>query len=153
MKRLIVSLCALLSLAGLSVGADANDKLAAYLKFAKEGRWAEAFPLIEEIVALQPKIATSWFNRGVCLDGLSRHKEAAQSFRRAYELKPDDYGAQYRAFRSLALAEDYEGFAAFLEEEGKKMPEIFDLLRDEQIFSKALAAKPVKDVIAKRKKG
>jgi tetratricopeptide (TPR) repeat protein len=153
MKRFAASICALVSLALPSAGADASDKLAAYLKLAREERWAEAFPLIEEVVALQPKLETSWFNRGVCLDGLSRHKEAAQSFRRAYALKPSDYGAQYRVFRSLALAEDYEGFAGFLEEEGQKMPEIFELLREEPLFAKAFAAKPVKDVVAKRKTG
>jgi Flp pilus assembly protein TadD len=79
MKRPIALLCALAGLAAASSGAEASDKLAAYLKLAKEERWVEALPLIEEIVALQPKIATSWRNRGVCLDALSRHKESRVS--------------------------------------------------------------------------
>jgi tetratricopeptide (TPR) repeat protein len=152
MKRIVTVLCALLGFAPISRESD-TDKLAAYLKLVKEERWAEALPVIEEIVQLKPKIATSWFNRGVCLDGLLRHKEAAESFRRAYALKPDDYGAQYRTFRSLALDEHYAAFAAFLEDESKKMPEVFDLLQEDKLFSKALSAKPVKDVLEKRRKG
>jgi tetratricopeptide (TPR) repeat protein len=152
MKQAFAFIGALFCFTIASQGSDTDSKLTAYLTLAKEERWAEAFPLIEEILRLQPKIATSWFNHGVCLDGLSRHKEAAVSFGRAYELKPSDYGAQYRKFRSLALAEDFQSFAIFLEKEGKTMPEIYDLLQEEKSFSKALSSKPVKDLIEKRKK-
>jgi tetratricopeptide (TPR) repeat protein len=153
MNRIVGFICVLFGFAPVLRGVDTDKKLAAYLKLAKEERWAEALPVIDEVAHIQPRIATSWFNRGVCLDGLARHTEAAESFHRAYELKPDDYGAQYRTFRSLALDRDYRGFAAFLEGEGKKMPEIFDLLQEDKLFSKALSAKPVKDVFEKRKKG
>jgi hypothetical protein len=63
------------------------------------------------------------------------------------------HATRNRAFRSFALGEDYDGFAKFLEAEGKKLPEIFELLQEDRFFAKALAAKPVKDVLARRKKG
>lgn len=101
-------------------------------------RWNAALPVIEEIVRRAPGISTSWRNYGVCLDELGRHSEAANAFAKAYELEPNDFGTQYRVFRSLSLANDSKGFIAFAESESKKAPEILDLISAAEEF-KAIA--------------
>jgi tetratricopeptide (TPR) repeat protein len=101
---------------------------------AKE-EWSKALPVIEEIVKRAPKIATSWHNYGVVLDQLSRHSEAADAFKRSYALEPDDFGHQYRAFRSLALSGDRSSFVAFAKIEVGKDPEILGLLLEGDEFS------------------
>ena len=65
-----------------------------YEKLAEEQKWEEALPVIREIVERSPDIPTSWFNMGVCLSGLGREGEAADAFRKAYELDPEDFGAR-----------------------------------------------------------
>jgi tetratricopeptide (TPR) repeat protein len=120
-----------------------------YNEYVNAGRWEEALPLIKEILERAPYVQTSWFNYGVCLDGLKRHAEAATAFQKAYELKEDDYGAQYRAFRSLALADDGEQFCAFLDAESEKTEGLFGLLEKEPVFHK-MAALPRFNELKKR---
>jgi len=110
-----------------------------YGKLTKAGKWSEALPLIEEIVSLGPEIPTSHFNYGVCLEALGRHPEAAREFLEAYRLDPADYHAQYRAFRSLQLGEDWQGFLELAQRECETMPEIVDILFEEEEFSPVLA--------------
>ena len=101
-----------------------------YLALADEDRWAEALPVIEEILRRGPGVSTSWFNQGVCLTGLGRHGEAATSFLAAHRLNPADDGAQYRAFRSLRDAGDYQRFLRFAEAESRKDPHVLDALHE-----------------------
>jgi len=109
------------------------DIIRKYETLVRQKRWSEAIPVIEEIVQREPQIATSWFNLGVCMDELGRHAEAADKFLRAYELDPEDFGAQYRAFRSLNLAGQYDRFLSFAEQECQAIPDLIDnLLQDEQ---------------------
>lgn len=53
---------------------------------AETGRLAEAAPLLDELVALQPDAAAHWFNRGYVLEQLRRPEAAEASFRRALAL-------------------------------------------------------------------
>ncbi len=96
---------------------------------------------IEEIVQRSPNIPTSWFNWGVCLSTLGRESEAAEKFLKAYELAPDDYGAQYRAFRSLFFAQDYAAFLEFATQECDAHPEMIEHLLADDDFS-TLFARP-----------
>jgi hypothetical protein len=68
-----------------------------------------------------------------------RHSDASQAFLNAYHIDPDNYGAQYRAFRSLALANDENGFKDFLSKEITEVPEIAALLLDDPVFANLLA--------------
>lgn len=77
-----------------------------YLALADQGRFAEGLPLIEEIVSRNPNMATSQFNYGICLAELTRHREAADAFLRAYALEPGRGGALYRGCLALAEARD-----------------------------------------------
>ena len=89
--------------------------------------------MIERIVKQTPRIATSWFNYGVCLDALKRFSAAAEAFEKAYAIE-EDPGTQYRVFRSLALAKDEDGFFRFLDAESKKVEGLFDLLEKDEVF-------------------
>jgi tetratricopeptide (TPR) repeat protein len=105
-----------------------------YMALAEAERWSEALPVIEEIVADSPDISTSWLNYGVCLSALGREREAADRFLKAYELSPEDYGAQYRAFLSLFRAQDYEAFLALARRECQEMPEMIETLVEDEDF-------------------
>ncbi len=96
--------------------------------------WSEALPFIEEIVRKQDSFSTSWFNYGVCLEGLNRNIEAANAFKTAYQLEPEDYGCQYRIFHNLSLAKDVSEFIKFAEKEISKVPEILELIAEEEEF-------------------
>jgi len=106
-----------------------------YAALTDTGQWEAALPVIQKIVGRAPHIATSWFNWGVCLDQVGRHSEAADRFLKAYELAPDDYGAQYRAFRSLFFARDYAKFLEFAKRECDANPEIIEHLLADEHFS------------------
>jgi len=110
------------------------DILRKYETLARLKRWSEALPVIKEIVSQAPHIPTSWFNFGVCLDELGRHGDAADKFLKAYELDPGDFGAQYRAFRSLSLAKEYSLFLRLAERECKAHPGLIDNLLEDEDF-------------------
>ncbi len=86
-----------------------------YDHLSTEGKWIEALPVIKEIIERSPEIDTSWFNYGVCLDELGKHKEASEAFIKAHELNIQDYGTHYRIIRSLSLAEDYSTLYEFID--------------------------------------
>ena len=126
------------------------DILERYERLTRLRRWSEALPLIEDIVNRAPAMATSWFNYGVCLDELGRHREAAERFLRAYELEPEDYGAQYRAFRSLFLAQDWAGFLNLAERECSRMPELVDTLVSDKDFGTVLKRPELRHLAQRR---
>lgn len=104
-----------------------------YESLVDQERWTEALPIIQQIVERGAHISTSWFNYGVCLSALGREGEAADKFLKAYELDPADFGAQYRAFRSLFQARDYRRFLELARRECEAYPGMIEhLLKDEQ---------------------
>ena len=105
-----------------------------YMALVESERWTEALPLIEEIISRGPHISTSWFNYGVCLSVLGRNDEAADKFLKAYELEPENYGAQYRAFRCLYEAGDYARFLELARRECEAMPELIENLAEDEHF-------------------
>lgn len=119
-----------------------------YVDLTNKGEWDKDLPIIKKIIELGPSTHTSWFNQGVCLNALGKHQEAANSFIKAYELNPDDYGAQYRIFRSLMLANDVNGFASFLKDEIKKTPEIIELLVEDDEFNDIIQQDKIQKIIS-----
>ena len=119
----------------VSARAEEMNIIEQFKSHVAQKQWTEALPIIEEIIERKPEFATSWRNYGVVLDELGRHADAAKAFRRAYELKPDDYGSQFRVFRSLELAGDVSGFLAFLEQEAKRHPNIVEMVSDAEEFT------------------
>ena len=51
-----------------------------YESLIAQEKWDDALPIIEKIVDQDLSASTSWFNYGVCLTELNRHKEAAAYF-------------------------------------------------------------------------
>lgn len=146
--RLLILTAGLLALTP-SAGAREMNIIEQFESHVAQREWARALPIIEEIVQRKPDFATSWRNYGVVLDELGRHAEAAKAFRRSYELKPDDHRTQYRAFRSLALANDVSGFVEFAAQEAQANPEIVAMIADGEEFS-AIAESPEFKALAEK---
>lgn len=120
-----------------------------YKVLSDSGRWVEAIPVIREIIERAPGIATSWFNYGVCLDELGRHREAADAFEKAYALDSEDFGAQYRMFRSIHLAGDHIRFAHLLRRECDQCPEMIQHFLKDADFGPLFTKSPLKELKAK----
>jgi tetratricopeptide (TPR) repeat protein len=58
-------------------------------KFFEQRAYAEAVPVYEELIALDPSHAEALNNLGVSLSNIGRYEEAEQCFRGAIEIKPD----------------------------------------------------------------
>jgi len=123
-----------------------------YARLSAQRQWEKALPIIERLVEQNPKIGTSWFNYGVCLDALNKHEQAAISFISAYKLNPKDYGAQYRVYRSFALAKDVMGFAEFLKKDIKDVPEIGEILIKTKEFNSMTSNQTINEIISKAHK-
>lgn len=107
-----------------------------YLSLAKERRFSECLPLIEEIVRRSPNTATSQFNYGVCLFELGRYGDAAQAFLIAYRLNPADGGALYRGCLALADSDDAPGLLTVFQQECNRDPEMLEDFLKEERFAK-----------------
>jgi len=126
--------------------AQNTDIVSQYQKLVTQQRWAEALPVIEEIIGRAPHFATSWFNYGVCLDALGKHQEASSAFLKAYELQPDNYGAQYRVFRSLALAGNKQQFISLARAESKNSPGLINLIEQQAEFKNITSTEDWRDL-------
>jgi tetratricopeptide (TPR) repeat protein len=99
-----------------------------YQSLTGEGKWADALAVIDEIIAAAPGVSTSWFNRGVCLDALGRHNDAAESFIKAQETNIKDFGIHYRIIRSFTLAGNFEVLYEFIDYSCGISDRVLDLL-------------------------
>ncbi|BBM02434.1 tetratricopeptide repeat protein [Microbulbifer sp. GL-2] len=118
-----------------------------YQYYSENNEWEKALPVIREIIDRSPKIPTSWFNYGITLENLGKHSEAVQAFFNAYQLQPDDYRAQYRIFRNLALAKDTDRFVKFVSIEAKKTPGIIDMIAGIDDFKEMRATDQYKEFL------
>ncbi|MCL4841357.1 MAG: tetratricopeptide repeat protein [Bryobacteraceae bacterium] len=60
----------------------------------KRGRSVEALAALDRALELRPRFAMSWVYRGNVLVGLGRRDEAAENFRRALQIDPDNAAAR-----------------------------------------------------------
>lgn len=72
-----------------------------FQSMCREHRFAEALPLIEDLVARAPHISTSWFNYAFVLASLGRQLEAAEAYLKAARLDPNKRGL-FSACQTLA---------------------------------------------------
>ena len=90
----------------------------------REHRFADALPVIEELVSRAPHIDTSWFNYGYVLSSLGRQLEAAEAYLKAAKLSPEKRGL-FSACTTLAQAQAasrlLEVFAEQLEEDPRML--------------------------------
>jgi tetratricopeptide (TPR) repeat protein len=57
-----------------------------------------------DAIALRPDFAEAWFNLGVALDGMGKHKEATEAFRKA-----EQYGANNPAITGSGILKQHLG--------------------------------------------
>lgn len=115
-----------------------------FAQFARQNRWNDALPLIEGIVRNNPDSATSWFNLGVCLSELRRNGDAAAAFERAYELDPEHHQAQYRMFRNLYFAGNFERFLLKLRQECSADPTAIQQFMADELYGELMKEEPFK---------
>ena len=76
------------------------------LALGARGRAAEALPLYERLVALQPEQARHWSNLGNCLCELHREREALEPLQRALALGADDAAVHFAMARAQAAHDE-----------------------------------------------
>ncbi len=106
-----------------------------YEAFIADHNHRDALPLIRDIVARAPHVATSHFNLGVCLDELGRHSEAAEAFIKAQEINIEDWGTHYRIIRSLFLAGDFDTLHEFIDYSCGLSDRVMPLICEDDTFN------------------
>ena len=106
-----------------------------YQSLVNDQKWNEAIPVIKEIIDRNPRIDTSWFNYGVCLDEIGKHSKAAEAFIKAHELNISNYGIHYRIIRSLMLAKDYSQLYEFIDYLCQTFKEEIETIFESEEFS------------------
>ena len=101
-----------------------------------ETKFNEALPLIKEIIKRNDSISTSWFNYGICLNGLKQYDEAGDAFLKAYELNQDDGGALFRCCIAYATASNSDKLFQVFKKECDRDPEMIDNFLEEKTFNK-----------------
>jgi len=127
------------------------DTAEQFLRLFDKGEFAEALPLIEEIVSSDPDISANQFSYGLCLFELDRYAEAADIFLKAYELDESDFGALHRACISFAMIGDDDKLYELMVQECEKDPNAIDSFLSEAIISKYFAQMRFKALIDKYK--
>ena len=112
-----------------------------YETLVNEQKWEQAIPLIKKIIDSNPEIDTSWFNYGVCLDEIGKHKEAAEAFIKAHELNVSDYGIHYRILRSFMLSNDNHQLYEFIDYLCQTFKDEIDIIFKSEEFSEVLEHK------------
>jgi tetratricopeptide (TPR) repeat protein len=120
-----------------------------YEALVKQKKFEEAIPVIKEIITKNPKIDTSWFNYGVCLDEIGKYNDAAEAFIKAHELNISDYGIHYRILRSFSLAEDYSQLYEFIDYLCQTFKEEIETIFESEEFSKVKHRKEFIDLKSK----
>jgi choline-sulfatase len=102
-------------------GADPKDKVdvvnllhrAEMLR--EEGHVAEAVPLLDQIVALEPSLPITYLQLGTSLIALQRYEKAVPILRKAVEMRPDLTVPRYQLGSALFETGDFVGASVQLE--------------------------------------
>jgi Flp pilus assembly protein TadD len=122
--ELIVGCFALLLLPGQIAGqqATAEDNYNLGIGYFREGRLAEARPLLERATALSPKAADAWMALSLVVLGLNDFAGAVDPLRHACELVSGEEDACYLLGRTLFLVGDYNEAVKPLEKAMRSAP-------------------------------
>ena len=102
-------------------GADPKDKVQVVnllhrAEMAKEDmRFAEAVPLLEQVIALEPNLAITYLQLGTSLTSLKQYEKAVPVLRKAVEMRPDLTIPRYQLGSALFETGDFAGAAAQFE--------------------------------------
>ena len=120
-----------------------------YEQHSESGNWEAGLNVINQIIEQSPEVSTSWFNKGVCLDELERHNEAAEAFIKAQEIELEDWGIHYRILRSAFLAQNAELFFGFAEYSIGLNIDILNTIEKEDLFKPILSTTYLTELKAK----
>lgn len=80
----------------------------------EQGRYQEAVESYDKALAIDPKYAAAWNNRGLALDNLGKHQEAVESYDKALALDPKLAPAWYNRGNALDNLGKYQEAAEAL---------------------------------------
>jgi choline-sulfatase len=110
-------------------GADPKDKVQVVnllhrAEMAKEDtRFAEAVPLLEQVIALEPSLPITYLQLGTALTSLRDYEKAVPILRKAVEMRPDLTVPRYQLGSALFETGDITGAIAQLEIAVSRSPE------------------------------
>ena len=104
-----------------------------FLRLYDNGRFDEALPLIEAIVAAAPDIPTSWLNLGATLAALDRPVEASEAYLCGSKLSPTRDGL-YLACHVLAQAGESEALLTLFIHECRRDSAVIGLCASAEVF-------------------
>ncbi len=102
-------------------GADPKEKvdvvnLLHRAEMAREdNRFAEAVPLLEQVIALEPNLSITYLQLGTSLTALKEYDKAVPILRKAVEMRPDLTVPRYQLGSALFETGDFAGAAAQFE--------------------------------------
>jgi arylsulfatase A-like enzyme/thioredoxin-like negative regulator of GroEL len=109
-------------------GADPKDKIGISnvlhegMIAVEDGRFGEAIPLLQQVLADSPAISAAQMQLGIALAREKRYSEAIPSLRKAVELLPDSTPAQYELGLALFETGAWQESAPYFEQVAKKRP-------------------------------
>ncbi len=92
----------------------------------EDGRWAEAVPMFQKVLADSPTVSVAQMQLGTALARLKRHAEAVGPLRKAVELLPDSAPAHYELGLALYETGSMEESVPHFEFVAKKNPKWAD---------------------------
>jgi arylsulfatase A-like enzyme/Flp pilus assembly protein TadD len=110
-------------------GADPKDKIEVVnllhrAEMAKEDmRFAEAVPLLEQVIALEPRLPITYLQLGTALSALKNYEKAVPILRKAVEMRPDLTIPRYQLGSALFETGDFVGAAAEFETAVARAPD------------------------------
>jgi choline-sulfatase len=102
-------------------GADPKDKVEVVNllhraeMFKEELRFAEAVPLLEQVIALEPNLPIAYLQLGTALGSLKSYEKALPILRKAVEMRPDLTVPRYQLGSALFETGDYAAAAVQFE--------------------------------------
>jgi arylsulfatase A-like enzyme/Tfp pilus assembly protein PilF len=113
-------------------GADPKDKIEISnilhegMIAVEDGRFAEAIPMLQHVLADSPMVSAAQLQLGIALARMKRYPEAIPALRRAIELVPDAVQAKYELGLALYETGAWQESAPYFEEVAKKRPQWTD---------------------------
>jgi arylsulfatase A-like enzyme/thioredoxin-like negative regulator of GroEL len=92
----------------------------------EESRYAQALPMLKEIVAREPQMAAAQMQLGAAYAGLKDYKQALPPLQRAVELLPDSSMAHYQLGLALYETGDWQAAAPQFESVVERTPKWAD---------------------------
>jgi arylsulfatase A-like enzyme/Tfp pilus assembly protein PilF len=113
-------------------GADPKDKIGISntlhegMIAVEDGRYAQAIPMLQQVLADSPAISAAQMQLGIALARVKRYPEAIVVLRKAVQLIPDSTPAQYELGLALFETGAWQESAQYFEFVAKKRPKFPD---------------------------